>query len=242
MGCRQRQRIYGRLHDVLVVLSVAVLAQYASYAFQWRHLQVYRADGQGIWLLDALAEVFGMLAQIIVSAVGIFLAKGYTVLPRKLVPWRTMLQVFLFVAAVHVVIVGVAKIWDDASFKFHANEGLCGVLLAVSRLALYCSFFSGIRSTHAGASVRLHLALSVHYLAYPMIFIAAHFFAPYLRHKFMLVGLFAMEAWSLVWYARIFLIKGEYFDITTLDRNVLPTPHASRRIATFFPESKVKIV
>jgi len=212
---------------------------YVSYACQWRHLEVYRVDGQGVWLLDFLSEAFSMLAQIIVSAVGIFLAKGYTVLPRKRVPWRTMLQAFLFVAATHVLIVAVAKLWDDASFKFHANEGPCGVLLVVLRLALYACFLSGIRSTYAGASVRLHLALAIQYLAYPVIFIVAHFFAPYLRHKCMLTGLFAMEAWSLMWYARMFLTKGEYFDITTLDRSVLPRA-GSRRVVSFFPEDKLK--
>merc|ERR1711974_165992 len=103
-GCRQRLRIYGRLHDVLLVLFVAILSQCVSYFFQWRHLDVYRVDGQGIWLFDTSGEIFAMLAQIIVSAVGIFLAKGYSVLPRKLVPWRTMLKAFLFVAATHVAI------------------------------------------------------------------------------------------------------------------------------------------
>jgi hypothetical protein len=233
IGCRQHQRIYGRLHDVLVVLFVAISSQALSYAFQWRHLEVYRVNGHGVWLLDTLSEIFSMLGQIIVSAVGIFLAKGYTVLPRKLVPWQIMMQAFLFVAITHVAIVAVSKFWDDASFKFHANEGVCGILLVLMRLALYACFVLAIRRTYAGASASLHAALAVQYLAYPVVFIVAHFLAPYLRHKFMIMGLFAMEAWSIMWYARMFLTKGNYFDITTLERNLLPTPNRFRRSASF---------
>merc|ERR1711879_928417 len=107
--------------------------------------------------------------------------------------------------------------------KFHENEGACGLVLVALRVGLYIWFFVSMRLSYSNAPMKIQPFLTqfqfaslLHYLAYPVLFLIAPLFAPYLRHKFMLMGLFFLQTWSLVWYTWMFLTKGLYFEISCL--------------------------
>merc|ERR1719221_2243420 len=111
-------------------------------------------------------------------------------------------------------------------------------------MALYCWFFVSMRQTYGEAPARIqsfvtrfHIASSLHYLSYPSLFLVAPLFAPYLRHKFMLAGLFLMQASSLAWYTQMFLTRGQYFEVSALGSNILPTPKGSKKKPMLFTRS-----
>jgi len=76
--------------------------------------------------------------------------------------------------------------------------------------------------------IRFFFASSVYYLSYPLLVLIAGVVAPYLRHKFMLAGVFFMQALSFVGYTHMFLTRGQYYEVSSLDANFLPTPQGSR--------------
>merc|ERR1712151_467004 len=76
------KRTAGGLHPVVGTFLLAAVSQYLAHLFHWQHLWVYRADGRGVKALDALGEVFGILSQIVVTAISVFIAHGYTILPK----------------------------------------------------------------------------------------------------------------------------------------------------------------
>lgn len=241
----QSRQSSGHLHPVILVLGIAAMMQYVGYACHWCHLSVYQANGMGVRLLDILGELFSMLSQILLTSLSIFLAKGYTILPAEQVSLSASIPAVVVVVATHLLITGVAKTRDDASFKFHENEGVCGVVLVSLRLALYAWFCLSMQRTYSGAPLKIQpfitrfgIASSLHYLSYPLLFLIAPLVAPYLRHKFMLAGLFLMQAWSLGWYTQMFLTRGQYFQVSSLGGNILPTPQGSKKRPQLFSRER----
>uniref|UniRef100_A0A7S1L7D0 GPR180/TMEM145 transmembrane domain-containing protein n=1 Tax=Alexandrium catenella TaxID=2925 RepID=A0A7S1L7D0_ALECA len=243
----QSRQSAGSLHPVILVLGIAAVTQYVGYACHWCHLSVYQANGSGVRLLDVLGELCSMLSQILLTSLSIFLAKGYTILPAEQVSLRSSLPALAVIVATHLAITGAAKTRDDASFKFHENEGACGIVLVSLRLALYAWFCLSMQRTYAGAPLKIQpfvtrfsIASSLHYLSYPLLFSIAPLVAPYLRHKFMLAGLFSMQAWSLGWYTQMFLTRGKYFQVSSLGGNILPTPQGSKKRPRLFSRERAQ--
>jgi len=244
-GVRSRRSV-GSLHPVIAVLGMAALTQYAGYICHWCHLLAYGGNGCGIRVLDILGELCSMTSQILLTSLGIFLANGYTILPAEEVSVGNVVPAFAAIVAAHLLITGVAKTRDDASFKFHENEGTCGIVLVSLRLGLYAWFCLSMQRTYSGAPMkiqpfltRFRIASSLHYLSYPLLFLIAPLVAPYLRHKFMLAGLFLMQAWSLGWYAQMFLTRGLYFEVSALGGNILPTPQGSKKRPKLFNRERL---
>lgn len=229
------RRTNGGLHPVVFTFIIAAVAQYLAYLFHWQHLWVYSGDGRGVKALDALSEVFGMLSQILVTAISVFIAHGYTILPKANVH-KAITPIFVILAIVHLAIVGIEKSQDESHFKFHENEGLSGIVLVALRLAMFAWFSTAMWFTYPDAAIKIkpfiqgfQFASSLQFLAYPALFVAAGLCAPYVRHKIMVMGFFLMQAVSLSWYARMFLTRGQYYHISCLGGNFLPTPQGSRR-------------
>jgi len=238
--CFELQRKGGSLPHVVMVLSLAILAQFLAYALHWIHLYAYRSNGQGVKLCDVLGEVFLMLSQIGFTSLAILLAQGYTVIAGSSIS-TDVAAALAFITVLHLVLVMWSKLRDDASYKFHENEGASGLVLVLFRLGLYAWFAFAMKQTYSQAAGkqrifahRFFLATSLYFLSYPTIFLIAKLFAPYLRHKFMLAGVFLMQAWSLSWYTSMFLTRGLFFEVSDLGGNFLPTPQGSRKKPRLF--------
>merc|ERR1712007_294750 len=108
---------------------------------------------------------------------GILIGLGYTLLQSKIGELELMIPMCFMVAVIHVMLVGFGKIKDDASYKFHENEGIVGWLLLGLRLCLYLWFLWAVRSSAAesGRALKQFLgrfrsAGTIYFLSYPVIF------------------------------------------------------------------------
>merc|ERR1712039_975689 len=133
------------------------------------------------------------------------------------------------IGIIHMMLVGFGKIKDDASYKFHENEGGVGWLLMVLRLLLYGWFLWAVQSSAAEGGLKLKNVLrqfracgSVYFLAYPAIFLITQCVTPYLQHGVMSIGMMTMQAGSNIWLASLFLTRSEYFKMSTLSSSELP--------------------
>lgn len=240
-ACRRVLKSKGSLHPVIKVLAAAAIAQYVAYACNWLHLWKYQRDGYGVGALDFLSEGCSMLSQILFTSLSLLLAQGYTILPNQKVSMDFFIPMMAAIVGVHISIVSVAKLEHDAMARFHENDGFWGWLLVMIRLALYIWFLVSIRRSYLAAPDKflpfirqLALASSLHYLAFPFVFLLASVFAQYLRHKVMVAGIFLMQSIVLGWYTKMFLTRGMYYEVSVVGGNLLPSPGGSRRNLLLF--------
>lgn len=220
------------VHPVVWTLVVAMILHYIAQVFHTFHLYRYRLDGSGMKAFEVLSEIMFMLSQVIQTSLLILIALGYTLIQSKIGELDLMIPMCFMVAVIHIMLVGFGKIQDDASYKYHENEGACGWVLLVLRLLLYVWFLWAVQSTanEPGAGRNLQrfcrgqfrIAGSIYFLTYPLIFLITKQFAPYLQHAIMSIGLMLMQMGSNLWLASLFLRKSEYFKVSTLNSSFLP--------------------
>jgi hypothetical protein len=222
----------GLLHPVVWSLSAAVGLQYVAQALHVIHLWRFEVDGVGAWSVDALSENLFMASQVLHTTLILIIAQGHTLLPSSSehgCDLAFMKRVAAAVLLLHAALVGLSKLQDGASFKHHENDGPVGWAILGIRLALYIWFLQSLRSLRLRTGFRLQaflqqfqIAGSLYFLAYPVIFVVAQAFAPYLRHPIMQGGLLVTKLVSNAWLASLFLSRGSYFRVSALSASLLP--------------------
>lgn len=222
-------RSAGSVHPVIWTLASAMIIQYSAQFLHTLHLFRYRSDGQGLRALEVLSEIFFMLSQVIQTSLLILIGLGYTLLQSKIGELDLMIPMCFMIAVIHIMLVGFGKIKDDASYKYHEHEGVIGWILLVMRLLLLTWFLWAVQSTASEGGMKLQnfirqfrAAGSMYFLAFPTIFLITRQFAPYLQHKVMQSGLLCMQLGSNVWMMKLFLTRGEYFKVSSLNSSELP--------------------
>lgn len=217
------------VHPVVWTLATAIALQYLAQVLHTIHLYKYNGDGQGLKACEVLSEIMFMLSQVIQTSLLILIALGYTLLQSKIGELDLMIPMCFMVAVIHMMLVGFGKIQDDASYKYHENEGAVGWVLLVMRLLLYIWFLWAVQSTASEGGMRLRgfcmqfrAAGSLYFLAYPCILLITKQFAPYLQHGILSMGLMLMQMGSNLWLSSLFLRKSEYFKVSTLSSSFLP--------------------
>merc|ERR1719181_923336 len=114
------------------------------------------------------------------------------------------------VLLLHILLVGLGRLQDGAS-KHHEHDGAVGWAILALRLLLYTWFLRSVQGSQQQGGFRLHPFLrqlqfvgSLYFLAYPLTFLVAQAFAPYLRHPVMQVGLLITRLASSAWLANLF--------------------------------------
>jgi len=210
-------------------LAMAIVLQCSAHALHAAHLVQYRSDGIGIWALNALSEHLLMVSQVVHMFLIMVIACGYTLLQSKLPSDLDFTKLVLAaVLLAHSALVGIGKMADD-SHKHHENDGVVGWSLLTLRLVLLGWFWQSTRETRRQAPLRMQLSLrqfqiigSLQLVSYPLLFLSVRAFAPYLRHPIMQTGVFGIQLASDMWLGSLFLSRGTYFQISTLNSLLLP--------------------
>merc|ERR550539_1708233 len=136
-----------------------MLVHYLAQVLHTFHLWRYRYDGAGLKALEVLSEILFMLSQVTQTSLLILIALGYTLLQSKIGELDLMIPCCFMVGVIHIMLVGFGKIKDDASYKFHPNEGVIGWILLVVRLLLYAWFLWAVQSSAAEGGMKLQAFL-----------------------------------------------------------------------------------
>merc|ERR1712190_578530 len=96
-----------------------------------------------------------MLAQVVQTSLLILIALGYTLLQSRIGDLDLMIPMCFMIGVIHMMLVGFGKIKDDASYKYHENEGVIGWILLCMRLLLYLWFLWAVQSSAAEGGQRL---------------------------------------------------------------------------------------
>lgn len=240
--CGKFRRTNGALHPVITALTVAIMLQLSGHVSHTWHLWCYAADGVGLPWTEVLSEVFFMMSQVLLASLLLIIALGYTLTRSKVGDLDMIIVASVLVALVHAVLVILGKCRDDDAYKFHEHEGAHGWLLFALRLALWLWFVWAAQSTSAGAGPALQSFLrgymlvgSVYFLSYPTIFLVVRLFAPYLQNAVLQAGLALTQVASITWLASLFLSKGSYFEVSSLNSSELP--RRQRSLDELLPKS-----
>jgi len=129
----------------------------------------------------------------------------------------------------HTVLVYIGRQQGEGADRYHQNEGAVGWALLLVRLLLFALFMSGIWDLRQRGGFRLHsftrsfqLAGCTYFLAYPVIFMLAKAFAPYLRHTILQLGLLVMQGIAASWLSDLLLGRGAFFEVSVLSASLLP--------------------
>jgi hypothetical protein len=232
MRCDEFRRSAGALHPVIWALAAAVILRYASHFSNLVHLIKYRDDGVGLRFFNVVAEVLFTMSQAIHITLLIAIARGYTLLPSRKEDSKPEFPGLTLVAslAAHAGLVCFDKLQEATSpHRHHENDGIAGWTMIFIRLALFIAFVRAAQATRECGGLMLkdfmqkfQLAGSLYFLAYPLVFLLAQVFAPYLRHPIIVVGLLVTQAKADMWLADLFLERGAYFKVSSLNASLLP--------------------
>ena len=95
------------------------------------HLYKYTADGSGSRFLDIVSEIGAVVSQVVLTSMLLMIGLGYTLLQSKIGELDIIIPMAVLIGVFHILIVGVGKLRDDASTKFHENEGSACLSLGV---------------------------------------------------------------------------------------------------------------
>merc|ERR1719261_1390352 len=124
-----------------------MVTQFIAQVFHTGHLLRYMYDGSGLKPLEVLSEILFILSQVVQTSLLILIGLGYTLVQSKIGELDLMIPMCFMVAVIHIMLVGFGKIQDDASYKYHENEGAVGWVLLILRLLLFVWFLWAVKST-----------------------------------------------------------------------------------------------
>eukprot|EP00927_Polykrikos_kofoidii_P031008 TRINITY_DN26675_c0_g1_i1.p1 TRINITY_DN26675_c0_g1~~TRINITY_DN26675_c0_g1_i1.p1 ORF type:complete len:496 (-),score=59.80 TRINITY_DN26675_c0_g1_i1:163-1491(-) len=219
----------GSIHPVIWTLGIGMLLQCIAHIFHTVHLFAYSYDGQGLKALEVLSEVLFMVSQVMQTSLLILIGLGYTLLQSKIGELDIIIPMCFMLGIIHILLVGFGKLRDDASYKYHENEGPVGWILMILRLLLYAWFLWAVGSSSSEGSAgvkrfyeKFRIAGSIYFLSYPSIFLLTKWFAPCSQYTVMSFGLMSMQMGSNIWLSTLFLTRGDYYKVSTLSASDLP--------------------
>lgn len=227
--CRRFSQSAGSVHPVIRTLAVSVLFQWTSQVLHLFHLMRYEQNGIGAPRADTFSNILFMLSQVVNCTLLLLISQGYSLDFSRDGQWDAIKPLAAVVALLHVVLVGHGRLQGDHSAKHHENEGVCGWAILLVRVVLYLWFAIGISTMkrHSGLKLqhflqKFHIAGSMYFLSYPVIFLVTQIFAPYLRHPVMQIGLVVAQTAAAFWLSDLFLSRGAFYEVSTLRSSLLP--------------------
>jgi len=211
-SCAAARASGGGVHSVIRALVAAVALQWAALLCEVLHLWSYRSNGFGAPVADALSGMLDMLSQVVIATVLVAIAHGYCLTCARARELPGLLPMSAVVAAAHVALVLLDKLWGEASHEHHETGGALGVAMVAMRLALFAWFAAGLRALVGRVGpqlqcfVRLFGAAGAAYLlSHPVLLLLVQVAAPYLRHPLLQIGLLGAQAASSLGLAALLL-------------------------------------
>ncbi|CAK0905791.1 unnamed protein product [Prorocentrum cordatum] len=234
-SCAAARAAAGGVHPVIRALVAAVALQWAALLCEVLHLCSYQGNGFGAPVADALSGVLDMLSQVVIATLLVAIAHGYCLTCARARELPGLLPMSAVVAAAHVALVLLDKLWGEASHEHHETGGALGVAMVAMRLALFARFSAGIRALVGRVSPQLQrfarlfgVAGAAYLLSHPVLFLLAQAVAPYLRHPLLQVGLQGAQAVCSLGLAALLLSgSGCFYRASTLSGPALPAPGAA---------------
>eukprot|EP00438_Fugacium_kawagutii_P001154 Skav218145 [mRNA] locus=scaffold759:556089:574444:+ [translate_table: standard] len=213
--CFTEMSSVGGLHPVIWALAAVIAMQLLAQSLTALHLWRYSYNGIGVKTIEATSEVMFILSQLVQSTLLILIGYGYALVPVDVEP-GTVLLIFSLSAVIHIILVLLTKVEDSAD-KFHDYDGLAGKMLLGFRLAAF-AIFLGLRTL----LVKFGFIGTLYFVGHPFLVLLSSVFAPYWRPPLLNPCLAALQIGTAWWLHKLFLSRGEFFEVSELNASSLP--------------------
>ena len=214
---------------LLVILALTFFA--ISYFLNLVHLFSYSRNGEGIRPVELFAQIFEVAGECTVTMFLLLISWGWTINYQELQDLEVYIPLSVLVVVVHVIIIGLGKLTDDAHDKYHSYDGWVGIVMILIRLGMYGYFFWGTKETFTRARAKvkefaqqLRVLGSVYFLAFPVIVIVSYIFDSYMRLSVVLFGSLFLQLSSVVLLSySCTSSKSGYYSVSFKGQTLLPS-------------------
>lgn len=214
-----------------LLANATLLFQLLNIFFDWLHMVIYASNGHGSFVLQLFGLIFGIASQFTMAIIFILVSWGWTINYTELENFDIYIPLAVLLGIVHMMIMGLSKITDDESSKFHSYGGFAGWVIVVLRLGMYVYFMFGIRDTLKTAREKVKMFISkfmvfgsIYFLAFPIILFISAFIASYVQHKVITIGTLLMQSIAIIIMSLLFTVKsGDYYNASLRSNPLLPT-------------------
>jgi hypothetical protein len=217
------------LETSLVILNLAVGCNFSSIVLEVIHLIVYAYNGRGLVVLDFFSQALEVISSLIVTIMFLLMSSGWSLKYKELPDADTWVPVGLLVMLLHLLIVGLGRITDDAYYKFSDYEGVPGALIVILRICMWGWFVFSIQkvlaSTHgqlAGFVVHFSIVVSMYFLSVPGLVLFSWLFVTYWRHTVITIGGLLIQTGVFFLLSFLFSERSTYYKVSTMSSSVLP--------------------
>lgn len=164
-----------------------------------------------------------MAGECVITIFLLLISWGWTINYTELEDLEVYVPLSILVVIVHIIIIGLGKLSDDAYDKFHPYDGWVGIVIIIIRLGLYAYFFFGIKESFNRArpkvkefAQQLIVMGSTYFLAFPFIVIFSYVFDTYMRLSVVYFGSALIQIIAVVTLSYVLTSKKSgYYSIST---------------------------
>lgn len=90
-----------------------------SIFFEGLHMLIYSSNGKGSFILELFGQLCGITSQFSMACIFILISWGWTINYTELDNIDLYIPLAVMMGIVHLLIMGLSKLTDDESHKFH---------------------------------------------------------------------------------------------------------------------------
>lgn len=222
LTARRAYQLYRREDQLdwpLTAVLAALALQSAAFLLQTAHLLVYDDDGRGWVFFHILSEMLAVTSQFLITCLLILMSQGWAIIYRKIENADVLGPLAVLVGGSQVIIVALDKMNDNSSSKYHQFDSGPGYIILGLKLATGAYFLYGVCRTLRRFTQKIRQLVnqvtafgSLYMLAFPLLVLASHCAAPYVRHTVVCIGTYCIQTLALTALVYAILAKNSLYN------------------------------
>ena len=180
--------------------------------------------------MEVFAVIFQIISQFTVVTLLLLIASGWTITFDTVPDKDLYIPIGLVVLIVHLMMGGLVFVDRDDIDKHYDFSGVQGFVLVLLRIGIFVMFEVWVIGTRseAGKKARVFLSVlnfagSLYMMSFPCLWGISYLMAPYVRHRFIVIGHFAFQIGAMAAMLRQFVSKhSKYYHASSQSKGILP--------------------
>lgn len=220
-----------------LVITIALFIELLSVGCEIMHMWIYSVDGSGSFLFNFANQALSITSQFLITCLLLLMAHGWSIKFLKFEDMDVFIPLGILLGIIHILIVGVGRITDDESYRFHDYENWAGAFVMMLRVFLFAFWVYLFRETYQKTTKeseknffnQFGVLSTLYFLAVPVtVGLATTTVAPYWRHKVVTIGTLLLQVSTLVIFTLLFTTKSnKYYQISMKGKTLLPSDKLS---------------
>jgi len=216
-----------------LIITVSLFLELLSLVFQISHYWIFSIDGKGSTIFSFAGQALGIASQFLITCLLLLMAYGWSIKFFRFEEMDLVIPLGIVLGLMHIFIVGLGRVNDDESYRYHNYENWAGMMVMGLRVLLFGFWLYLYRETYKSTGKESEKSFfgqfgvlsSLYFMAVPaVVFFATMVVAPYWRHKFVTAGTLLLQTLTLIIFTLLFTTKSnKYYQISMKGKTILPS-------------------